>query len=85
VTRPRAADDFAVIHQRVKELRGDGAVAPPAGPRRPAPAETAASEHERRLKDRREGLPPPWVPTIFVKKPTRSEVARRFWHARSGW
>jgi hypothetical protein len=84
VTRPRAADDFEMVHQRIEELRRETAAAPPE-PRGPAHAETALTPHERRFKDRREGLPPPWVPTIFVKKPTSSEIARRFWHTRSGW
>lgn len=86
MTRPRAADDFATIYQRVRELRGDAAATAPGeeageGTRTNPPL----TDPDRRLRDRREGLPPPWVPTIFIKKPSNREIARRFWHARSGW
>jgi hypothetical protein len=85
VTRPHVADDFDAIHQRIQELRRETAAAPASEPGPPARPQTAPSERERRLEDRRQGLPPPWVPTIFVKKPTNSEIARRFWHNRAGW
>jgi hypothetical protein len=91
VTRPRAADDFATIRERLKELRQGTAAAPPASDDPSAHTDALPSDHGRRLKERREGLPPPWVPTIFVKKPTtgkkptNSEIARRFWHIRAGW
>jgi hypothetical protein len=85
VTRPRAADDFDTIYQRIKELRGETAATRPAQPSQPPRADTKPGDKERRLRDRREGLPPPWVPTIFIKTPTNSEIARRFWHIRSGW
>jgi hypothetical protein len=71
VSRPRAADDFATIRARMEELRrereqgvadGDSRATRP-GSRR------ADSDAERRRRDRIEGLPPPWVPTIFVRKP----------------
>jgi hypothetical protein len=85
VTRPRAADDFDTIYERIKELRRETAAsAPPAEADQPARAATPITDHERRLKDRREGLPPPWVPTIFLQKPTNSEIARRFPPTRSG-
>jgi hypothetical protein len=79
VTRPRAADDFASIHQRIEELRGDGAV-PPAEDGPAASAGRPLTDHEKR----REGHPPSWVPTIFIKKPTNLEIARRFWRAGLG-
>jgi hypothetical protein len=71
VSRPRAADDFATIRARMEELRrereqtltGQDPRGTKPGPRR---AETDA---ERRRRERMEGFPPPWVPTIFVKKP----------------
>jgi plasmid stabilization system protein ParE len=85
VTRPRAADDFEAIYERIKELRGETAAARSAEADQPTRAATPITDHERRLKDRREGLPPPWVPTIFLKRPTNSEIARRFWHTRCGW
>jgi hypothetical protein len=79
VTRPRATDDFDTIYRRIKELRRETVVtAPSAEADQPVRADTPLTDPERRLKDRREGLPPPWVPTIFLKKPTNSEIARRF-------
>ena len=91
MTRPRAADDFDRIHERIRELRREPRVAQPTEASGPGSADALAIEDERRLKDRREGLPPPWVPTIFIKKPasgkrpTNLEIARRFWHIRAGW
>ena len=64
----RAADDFTTIRARMEELRREreaGAADPAADPR-PGRGEAAA---ERRRRERIEGFPPPWVPTIFVKKP----------------
>ena len=71
VSRPRAADDFTTIRARLEELRrereqslsGQEATQARSGSRR------GESDAERRRRDRIEGLPPPWVPTIFVKKP----------------
>jgi hypothetical protein len=65
VNRPRAADDFATIRARLRELRNERA--------KPSPVETESRgeeaqplrDAEKRLKKRREGVPPPWVPTIF--------------------
>ena len=69
MNRPRAADDFEVIRERLEELRrereklesgnklGDGA-APEGGD-----ADAEAREHC-------EGAPPAWVPTIFLPQPT---------------
>ena len=59
MTRPRAADDFATIRKRMKELRRETAAAAP------------VTNHEKRQKERREGLPPHWVPTIFLAAPAR--------------
>lgn len=90
MTRPRAADDFDMIHERIRELRGAGATSPPAEASQPGSADAPLTDAERRLKERREGLPPPWVPTIFAKnpasgkRPTNLEIARRFWHIRAG-
>jgi hypothetical protein len=67
VTRSRAADDFATIRAGLRELRGERAEAaagqPDTGPDAPRPA----SDAERRFKERRDGAPPPWVPTIFLE------------------
>ncbi len=72
MSRPRAADDFAIIRARMEELRrereqslsGQDAVPARSGSRR-------ESDAERRRRERIEGAPPPWVPTIFVRKPRR--------------
>ena len=67
MSRPRAADDFATIRARMEELRhqrkldAENSAAPANG--------TAESDAEHRRRERIEGWPPPWVPTIFVKKP----------------
>jgi hypothetical protein len=71
VSRPRAADDFTTIRARLEELRrereqslsGREATQQRSGPRR------SESDAERRRRERIEGVPPPWVPTIFVRKP----------------
>ena len=85
MTRPRAADDFDMIYERLKELRrSDDASVPAEGGQRVRAAATT-SDRERRERDRREGVPPPWAPTIFIKRPTNIEIACRFWHARCGW
>ena len=72
--RPRAADDFDTIRTRIEELRREREVATASGEeprsgngmRRGA---GLAAELERRRRERVEGWPPPWVPTIFVKRP----------------
>jgi hypothetical protein len=84
VTRPHAADDFATIHRRMKELRRETASPPPTKAGERGSDDAQPSDRERRMKERREGLPPPWVPTIFMREPTPLEVARRFWHIRAG-
>ena len=70
MNRSRAADDFDTIRRRIDELRRE----------REAPAvdqngkatkrgNGREADFERRRRERIEGSPPPWVPTIFVKKP----------------
>jgi len=68
VSRPLAADDFASIRARMEELRRerDDAIAAADDSRGSPPSELAKAELERRSRDRREGRPPPWAPTIFV-------------------
>jgi hypothetical protein len=63
VSQTRAADDFATIRARMKELAREAAEASAEG----ASGENAPSDRDRRLKDRREGHPPPWAPTVFAK------------------
>jgi hypothetical protein len=71
VDRTRAADDFDTIRTRIEELRrereataGSGDAPQPGngGMRRGA---GLAADLERRRRERVEGWPPPWVPTIF--------------------
>jgi hypothetical protein len=72
--RPRAADDFDTIRARIEELRREREATSPkeepprsgGGMRRGA---GLAADLERRRRERVEGWPPPWVPTIFVRRP----------------
>ena len=66
MTRPRAVDDFPTIRERIKELRRDAIATKSAENPRPGGADTPPTGQERRLKERREGQPPPWAPTIFL-------------------
>ncbi|MGE0258296.1 MAG: hypothetical protein AB7H71_12195 [Alphaproteobacteria bacterium] len=71
MSRPRAADDFTTIRTRLEELRREreqSLSGQEAEPARPVPRR-GESDAERRRRERIEGAPPPWVPTIFVKKP----------------
>ena len=70
MSRPRAADDFTTIRARLEELRREreqsiNQDARAAGPN----SRRGESDAERRRRERIEGQTPPWVPTIFVKKP----------------
>jgi hypothetical protein len=71
VNRPRAADDFETIRARVEELRRESAAnTSDQGTRSGQPQSgRGESDAERRRRERIEGSPPPWVPTIFVKSP----------------
>ena len=64
MSRLRAADDFATIRARIEEMRRERE-------RLMAPSDDAAtardSAAERRRRERIDGSPPPWVPTIFVR------------------
>jgi hypothetical protein len=68
MTRTRAADDFGTIRRRLDELRGRRPAPDLAGRaeevdgRAPGRGLGRIDEHDR---DRAEGAPPPWVPTIF--------------------
>ena len=70
MTQPRAADDFATIRARLQELRRERADATPAETDARTERLQPLRDAERRSKERREGSPPPWVPTIFVKQLT---------------
>jgi hypothetical protein len=69
--RPRAADDFEVIRERLEQLRREREeiANSNAGSDNPA-AGDADQDAERRRKERIEGAPPAWVPTIFLPQPT---------------
>jgi hypothetical protein len=60
--RPRAADDFDIIRQRLEELRREREAADAGAGDAPSEDKT-----ERRRRERLEGSPPPWAPTIFAK------------------
>jgi hypothetical protein len=66
VAQTRAADDFAAIRARMKELARE-AEAATAGKAAAGRDELPRTDQERRQKDRRDGHPPPWAPTIFAK------------------
>jgi uncharacterized protein involved in exopolysaccharide biosynthesis len=67
VERPRAADDFEVIRERLEELRRQreeiSSTETPASPQGDA-------DDEQRRQEQCEGAPPSWVPTIFLPQPT---------------
>ena len=67
--RPRAADDFEVIRERLEELRREREEIAPSSTPADAPG-SGDAEEERRRQERCEGAPPPWVPTIFLPQPT---------------
>ncbi len=70
MNRSRAADDYETIRQRMEELRREreGLAAGPQGEAGKR-GNGHESDAERRRRQRMEGWPPPWVPTIFVKPP----------------
>lgn len=69
--RPRAADDFDVIRERLEELRRqrDEIASTPDQGETTGDTESDA-EAERRGQERCDGAPPAWVPTIFLPQPT---------------
>lgn len=77
MTATRAADDFPAIRARLEELRREHAAEEMSRrqmsqdeKRDPMPGrrERQPSEQEHRQRGKSEGLPPPWVPTIFAKR-----------------
>ena len=69
MSRPRAADDFETIRARLEELRRERArLAEPEGRSGDSSSAKGDSAAERRRRERIEGSPPPWVPTIFVRR-----------------
>ncbi len=71
MNRPRAADDFETIRARIDELRRERATSTRDQDTRPGKPQSGRGESdaERRRRERIEGSPPPWVPTIFVRNP----------------
>jgi len=68
--RPRAADDFDTIRQRLEELRREREAAEAENGDAGSRAGDAQGKSERR-RERLEGWPPPWAPTIFAKSARR--------------
>jgi hypothetical protein len=70
--RPRAADDFDTIRHRLDELRREReALAVGQDGKRAKRGYGRETDLERRHRERLEGGPPPWAPTIFVKSARR--------------
>jgi hypothetical protein len=71
VERPRAADDFDVIRERLEELRREREETSSANtPGNQAGDRESDEDAERRQQEHRDGAPPSWVPTIFLPQPT---------------
>jgi hypothetical protein len=71
VERPRAADDFEVIRERLEELRREREeIASNNTAENNQRGEGSDTDGERQRQDCREGAPPSWVPTIFLPQPT---------------
>ena len=68
MSRPRAADDFATIRARMDELRREREAGIPDPDGRSAKPPADSDAERRRRRERMEGTPPPWVPTIFVRR-----------------
>jgi hypothetical protein len=73
MSRPRAADDFGAIRARLRELRGANGPWPEPTDHLSGRAEEVEGrapgrglgQIDEHYRDRAEGAPPPWVPTIF--------------------
>jgi hypothetical protein len=70
VNRPRAADDFDIIRERLEELRREREEISSTNTGGTAPGAESDEEAEKRRQERCEGAPPAWVPTIFLPQPT---------------
>ena len=76
MNRPRAADDFEVIRERLEELRREreeisstdqpGETSPSDGEGGGESDDAAEAQRQARC----EGAPPAWAPTIFLPQPT---------------
>ena len=73
MNRPRAADDFEVIRERLEELRREREEISSTDSPGDMPGQGGGEsdeEAEKRRQERCEGAPPAWVPTIFLPQPT---------------
>ena len=72
MNRPRAADDFDIIRERLEELRREREEISSTNTGETAPDGSGESdeEAERRRQESCDGAPPAWVPTIFLPQPT---------------
>ena len=71
MNRPRAADDFEVIRERLEELRREREEIENANKSGDtASGDAVESDGENQRRERSEGAPPAWVPTIFLPQPT---------------
>jgi len=68
VERPRAADDFDVIRERLEELRREREEV--ASKQTPGESPSGSDDSVEGRKERCEDAPPAWVPTIFSPQPT---------------
>jgi hypothetical protein len=68
MNKPRAADDFDVIRERLEELRREREAIESAKPTAPSGGGESDDDAERQRQC--EGAPPAWVPTIFLPQPT---------------
>ena len=66
--RPRAADDFEVIRERLEELRREREEI--ASTDKSGETGEGGDDEERRRQEHCDGAPPSWVPTIFLPQPT---------------
>jgi hypothetical protein len=69
VERPRAADDFEVIRERLEELRREREEISSTNTPNGAP-NGSDSDAEQQRQEHCDGAPPSWVPTIFLPQPT---------------
>ena len=67
--RPRAADDFDVIRERLEQLRREREEIA-ANETSGGPQGDGDEDAERRRQEHCDGAPPSWVPTIFLPQPT---------------
>ena len=65
--RPRAADDFDVIRERLEQLRREREEIASTNTSGTQPSD---SDDDAERQEHCDGAPPSWVPTIFLPQPT---------------